>query len=96
MVDEQALVDVLREKIIAGAGLDVYWNEPPVVPSPDPNPALFGLENVILTPHIGGQAEESLIDLAVRSARNLVALVKGERPVGLVNAEILTRPKRGE
>ena len=74
----------------------MYWGEPPVVPSPDPNPALFRLKNVILTPHIGGQTEESLTDIAVRAAANLVALVRGERPEGLVNPEVLSRRRGGE
>jgi lactate dehydrogenase-like 2-hydroxyacid dehydrogenase len=91
IVDEEALIEVLREGRIAGAGLDVYWDEPPVVPTPNPNPALFKLDNVILTPHIGGQTEESLTEIATRTAANIVALIKGERPAGLVNPEVLTR-----
>ena len=89
VVDEQALIEALGEGRIAGAGLDVYWEERPVVPSPNPNPALFELGNVILTPHIGGQTEESLTDIAVRAAANMVALVKGDRPEGLLNPEVL-------
>ena len=60
-----------------------------MVPSPNPNPALFELGNVILTPHVGGQTEESLTDIAVRAAANMVALVKGDRPEDLLNPEVL-------
>ena len=90
VVDEKAMIDLLRERRIAGAGLDVYWGEPPVVPSPDPDPELFTLDNVILAPHMGGQTEATLIDLARNPAENLAALIRGERPPDLLNPEVLT------
>jgi glyoxylate reductase len=90
VVDEKAMIELLRERRIAGAGLDVYWGEPPVVPSPDPDPELFGLDNVILAPHMGGQTEAALIDLARNPAENLVALIRGDRPPDLLNPEVLT------
>ena len=58
IVDEPALLKALREKWIAGAGLDVYWHEPPVS-EPAPPPELFTMDNVILTPHIGSATPES-------------------------------------
>ncbi len=61
VVDEQALVTALREGMIAGAGLDVFENEPNV-PS-----ELLGLDNVVLTPHIGSatwQTRQAMADLA--------------------------------
>jgi glyoxylate reductase len=87
IVDEKALIKALRERTIAGAGLDVYWGEPPVTYSPDPDPGFFDLDNVLLTPHLGGQTEETLAELARLGAENLVALVKGERPSSVVNPE---------
>jgi phosphoglycerate dehydrogenase-like enzyme len=48
------LADALREKRIAGAGLDVYEGEP------EPPRALIGLDNVVLTPHMGGWSPEAL------------------------------------
>ena len=60
----------------------------PLQPGP---PGYFELGKLILTPHIGGQTEESLTDIAVRAAANVVALVRGERPEGLVNPEVLSR-----
>ena len=87
IVDEEALIDALRAGTIAGAGLDVYWNEPPVTYSPDPNPALFKLDNVILSPHLGGATEETLAVLARLGAENLVALIRGERPPSVVNPQ---------
>ena len=95
IVDEEALVEALRDGTIAGAGLDVYWNEPPVTYSPDPNPALFKLDNVILMPHLGGQTEETIAVLARLGAENLVALIRGERPASVVNPQAFdVRSKR--
>ncbi|PRG05618.1 hydroxyacid dehydrogenase [Burkholderia ambifaria] len=54
VVDTAALADALREKRIAGAGLDVYEGEP------EPPRALIGLDNVVLTPHMGGWSPEAL------------------------------------
>jgi glyoxylate reductase len=96
VIDEDALIAVLRERRIAGAALDVYLNEPPVTPSPDPDPRFFELDNVLLAPHIGGQTEASLIDLAVNPAENLVAMIKGERPPDLLNPEVWERRRQIE
>lgn len=93
IVDEAALVEALRTGGIAGAGLDVYVGEPPVTPTPDPNPELLKLDNVILCPHIGGQTEESLSQIALLGARNLVALIEGGRPPALSNADDLLNPE---
>lgn len=54
VVDTAALADALREKRIAGAGLDVYEGEP------EPPRALIGLDNIVLTPHMGGWSPEAL------------------------------------
>jgi glyoxylate reductase len=88
VIDEKALIELLRERKIAGAGLDVYWGEPPAVPYPAPDPELFRLDNVILAPHMGGQTEAALIDLARNPAENMVALIRGERPPDLLNPEV--------
>lgn len=57
IVDGGAVLDALKTRKIAGAGLDVYWTEPPIG-EPLPNPELF-IDNVILTPHIGSATWES-------------------------------------
>ena len=92
LVDESALIKALREGTIAGAGLDVYWNEPPVTYAPDVDPRLYELDNVILIPHLGGATEETLAQLARLGAENLVALIRGERPPSIVNPDALTVP----
>jgi glyoxylate reductase len=86
IVDELALLAALREKRIAGAGLDVFWNEPPVS-EPAPPPELFTMDNVILTPHIGSATPESRRTMSLRTAENIAAMARGERPPDLVNPE---------
>jgi lactate dehydrogenase-like 2-hydroxyacid dehydrogenase len=75
LVDEDALAHALGEGLIAGAGLDVFANEPSV---PE---ALRRLDNVVLAPHIGsagGATRERMCDLAVR---NVLAVLAGEQPL---------------
>ena len=59
LVDEPAMIRALQEGTIAGAGLDVYWNEPPVVVDPYIPEALRKMDNVVLTPHNGGATWDS-------------------------------------
>jgi lactate dehydrogenase-like 2-hydroxyacid dehydrogenase len=79
VVDEAALVDALRAKRIAGAGLDVFEDEPKV------HPGLLELENVVLTPHIGSASRATRLRMATRAAENCVAALEGHRPPNLVN-----------
>ncbi|HSF05986.1 MAG TPA: NAD(P)-dependent oxidoreductase [Methylomirabilota bacterium] len=87
IVDEKALVDALRKGTIAGAGLDVYWTEPPVG-EPAPSPELFKMDNVVLTPHMGSATWESRREMSRLAAINLTAMIKGERPPDLYNPEV--------
>jgi glyoxylate reductase len=98
IVDEPALIDALREGKIAGAGLDVYWKEPPVG-EPAPSPELFAFPNVVLTPHIGSATVEAREQMSLAVVDNLRAMIEGRRPPGVVNPqiygeEILNRPDR--
>ncbi len=88
VVDEKALVQALKTGTIAGAGLDVYENEPAL------EPGLTELENVVLSPHIGSATKETRIKMGVLAAENLVAGLKGIRPPNLVNAEVWDSPVR--
>lgn len=85
VVDETALVEALREKIIAGAGLDVYENEPAIAPGLDK------IENVVLLPHVGSATLETRTRMAVMAADNLIAGLSGRTPPNLVNPEVLSR-----
>lgn len=70
LVDKGALLDALRERRIAGAGLDVYWDEPP-----DPDDEIFRLDTVVATPHVGGTTLEAMDRIATRVAALLTELV---------------------
>ena len=82
VVDEKALVQALKERIIAGAGLDVYEKEPEVEPD------LIQMKNVVLAPHIASASYETRVRMATMAAKNLVAGLKGKRPPNLVNPEV--------
>lgn len=78
VVDEQALVECLQRGGIAGAALDVYENEPHITE------ALYGMNNVVLSPHIGGNTEETLLDMMKTAAENVKAFYSGH-PMHVVN-----------
>ena len=75
VVDESALVEALRDGTIAGAGLDVYEQEPIV------HPGLLELENIVLLPHLGSATTETRTAMAVLAARNAIAVLAGEPPL---------------
>lgn len=81
IVDEAVLVGALREGRIAGAGLDVFENEPAV------HPGLLELEQVVLAPHIGSASRATRLAMATRAAENCVAALAGQKPSNLVNPE---------
>jgi D-3-phosphoglycerate dehydrogenase len=82
VVDEQALIEALHDKRIAGAMLDVYEHY-----RIGPGHPLFALNNVILTPHLAGSTRESRARAAVRAADETLRMLAGERPRNLVNPE---------
>ncbi len=84
IVDEDALVAALRDGVIAGAGLDVFWHEPPVS-DPAPHPALLSMENVLLTGHIGTATAEMREEMAMITVANITAMISGRRPPNLWN-----------
>lgn len=81
VVDERALEKTLREGKIAGAGLDVYENEPYVFPD------LMELENVVLLPHMGSATVETRTGMARKATENLLAGLSGKRPPDCLNWE---------
>jgi D-3-phosphoglycerate dehydrogenase / 2-oxoglutarate reductase len=84
LIDEAALVDALRSGKLWAAGLDVMEHEP----LPDDSP-LRALDNVILTPHVSANSEQSVADLYRTAVEIAIAVQRGERPPGLVNPEVL-------
>ena len=82
VVDETAVIRALQEQWIAGAGLDVFEQEP------DVPQALKDLDNVVLLPHIGSASIASRTRMAVMAAQSAVAVLQGERPQHVVNPEV--------
>ena len=87
IVDERALVRALTERRIAGAGLDVYENEPRV------EPALLTMTNVVLTPHLGSAVRELREQMANVVVDNILAVLDGRQPPNCWNPEIYANPK---
>ena len=86
VVDEIALVTAVQSEQIAGAGIDVYEEEPL---SPD-NPILK-MENVICTPHVAGSSELGWETIRRRAGEEAARVLRGERPTVVVNPEVLGR-----
>ncbi|MBW1962652.1 MAG: hydroxyacid dehydrogenase [Deltaproteobacteria bacterium] len=84
IVNEADLFRALTENWIRGAGLDVFVKEPP---HPKDNP-LLGLQNVIVTPHLGSGAKESLMRMATHAAEEIIRVLSGKQPKHPVNPEI--------
>lgn len=87
LVDQQALVRCLRERWIAGAGLDVFEVEP--LPTNDP---LLELDNVILTPHWLPSTRQAVGATAAVIARGMIRAAQGQVPDNVLNPEVLSRP----
>lgn len=80
LVDQGALVEALRSGKLAGAALDVLDQEPP-----DPGDPILALDNVLLTPHVGGATLETRLRMMQRSFAVIAQVARGEFPDGVVN-----------
>ena len=89
IADEAALLDALRSRLISGAAFDVFETQPIAPDSP-----LLKLDNVILTPHVGGATDETVERHSATMADDILRFVKGRRPVNLVVPEVW-RPRDG-
>ncbi len=83
IVDEKALANALQSGTIAGAGLDVFENEPAV------EPILLTMENVVLLPHIASASLKTRTLMATMASENIVAHFHGQKPPNIVNPEVL-------
>jgi len=81
VIDEQALVEALRNKVIKGAALDVFENEPAMAEG------LKDLDNVIVTPHIASATEETRQKMSEVAAKNIIAALEGEKPPNVVKSK---------
>ena len=75
VVDEAALVWALENRLVAGAALDVYENEPEI------HKGLLGFENVVLSPHLGSSAIETRTTMIQLAAQNIIAVLSGQPPL---------------
>jgi len=83
IVDDAALISALRQRRLCGAGLDVFEGEPKF------NPGFLGLDNVVLSPHIGSSSRATRMAMAMTAADNLIAALSGRRPPNLLNPEVV-------
>ena len=89
LVDEKAMVNALSTGALAAAGIDIYPSHPV-----DPLSPLLDLPNVVLTPHIGGATEETIIRHSTAITTDVIRFSRGDRPLNLVNEEVWGR-RRG-
>jgi glyoxylate reductase len=87
VLDQDALVQVLKRNRIAGAALDVFEHEPL-----EANSELLKMKNVVLTPHLSSASVETRTEMATMAARNIADALAGESPPNLLNRDVL--PKR--
>ncbi len=78
VIDERALVEALKEGVIAGAGLDVFENEPTLTPG------LTSLSNVVITPHIASSTMEARAEMSLIAAENVLDVLAGSPPRNLI------------
>ena len=82
IVDEDALYECLKDKVIAGAAVDVYSNQPPK------DSPLLSLDNIITTPHMGAYTYESIMNMGMMSVRNVINVLNKTRPKYVVNPQV--------
>jgi len=87
IVDDAALIEALRTKRIAAAGIDVFEGEPAL------NPGYLALSNAVLTPHIGSASRATRLRMCETAVANLTAVLEGRTPPHLVNPQVLQGDK---
>lgn len=83
VINEAALIDALRAGTIAGAGIDVFEEEP----TPAANP-LLAMDNVVLSPHVASRTEDGVYQMSTGAAEEVCAVLRGEHPRWLANREV--------
>ena len=80
LINQTDLKEALKSGTIAGAGLDVFENEPP-----DPQDELLTMNNVIMTPHVAWYTEESIVNLHKEVIEDVIRVLRGNTPHNIVN-----------
>ena len=92
VVDEVALFDALRDRVIGGAALDVFEREPYAPVHADKN--MCGMDNVIMTPHVGSATAEACRRMATRALENIQLAIEGRfAEMNILNREVLAHEK---
>jgi D-3-phosphoglycerate dehydrogenase / 2-oxoglutarate reductase len=86
VIDDEALIEALRDGRIGGAALDVFSTQPLA-----PDHPYFSFDNVILTPHMAGITEESMARMGLGAAAEVLRVLGGELPLNLRNPEVVAR-----
>jgi len=81
--DERALIAALRDKKIAGAGIDVWDKEPP-----PPEHPLLAFDNVVASPHTAGLTHQARANMGRIAAEQLILALDGKRPPRIVNPQV--------
>jgi gluconate 2-dehydrogenase len=88
IIDDAALIQALKERRIAAAGLDVFEGEPKF------NPGFLELDNVALVPHIGSATRATRVAMVKLAVKNLTVALSGRRPPSLLNPEAWPKRRR--
>ncbi|MCS7142180.1 MAG: hydroxyacid dehydrogenase [Aigarchaeota archaeon] len=88
IVDDKALYESLSSGRLRGYATDVYSKEPPPTDLP-----LFGLTNVVCTPHVGASTRDAKIRTSVQVAKNVVSFFRGDVPPNIINPEVLSKKR---
>jgi len=91
LIDEKALIEAINERRILGAGLDCFADEPINADNP-----ILHLENVVLTPHVGGTSAELMESMVPAMVKNIVALKNGKALEAIVNKQYLNNASLAE
>jgi D-3-phosphoglycerate dehydrogenase len=86
LIDSNALVAALEKGQVRSAGLDLVEGEE--LPAGHP---LMQMDNVVITPHVAWYSEASIVELRRKAAAEVVRVLQGERPVNLLNPEVVPR-----
>jgi D-3-phosphoglycerate dehydrogenase len=89
IIDQKYLSQALENKWISAAGLDVLEKEPP-----EPNDPILGLDNVIITPHMGFYSENSMTALHKKAAEEVARVLLGEKPQNLINKNVTSHKNK--